>query len=180
MALPIRELTAAVCDSDVVALRANAHEARQGGFEVVAEVDRGPDLVHVVELQQPNLLIVANDLIGDPGLDLLRVLFEGSTASGLPPEVILISSDENVQIAGRAAGAFAVTPRHDLDALERVLDEVRELFETGERRSAGDRRQREDRRKTQDWSKVTRERRGGGDRREGSRRDGATGDVEPA
>jgi hypothetical protein len=84
---------------------------------------------------------------------------------------VLLTADLSISPRAVEAGAFAVARRTDAEMIERVLDEVRHLLETGERRTSGDRRSGTDRRQVQDWSKVTSERRSGADRRAGLRRE---------
>lgn len=166
MTLPPRQLTAVVCDSDIIGQTALRHAAEVAGFEVLETAENGPNLLRSLEFHQPSLLLLAHELTGMTGLDVIAEVNRHDDH----PESILITSDERVLDEAREYSVIGVPGRGDLEALERALDDAKHLFETGERRAKHDRRGGADRRKTQDWSKVISERRSGGDRRKGPRR----------
>ena len=170
MPMPIRSLRALVCASDLVERRAMVVAARDAGFEVLDELDNAARTIQMAPLLKPTFVLIANELYGMLGADAVRELRAITTEADLPPEVVLVSADQGVREQAIDDGAHAVIPRDNPQALGRVVDEVKVLLETGERRGRADRRSGEDRRKVQDWSKVTRERRSGDDRRHGERR----------
>ena len=170
MPMPIRSLRALVCASDLVERRAMVVAARDAGFEVLDELDNAARAIQMAPLLKPTFVLIANELYGMLGADAVRELRAITTEADLPPEVVLVSADQGVREQAIDDGAHAVIPRDNPQALGRVVDEVKVLLETGERRGRADRRSGEDRRKVQDWSKVTRERRSGDDRRHGERR----------
>ena len=170
MPMPIRSLRALVCASDLVERRAMVVAARDAGFEVLDELDNAARAIQMAPLLKPTFVLIANELYGMLGADAVRELRAITTEADLPPEVVLVSADQGVREQAIDDGAHAVIPRDNPEALRRVVDEVKVLLETGERRGRADRRSGEDRRKVQDWSKVTRERRSGDDRRHGDRR----------
>ena len=170
MPMPIRSLRALDCASDLVERRAMVVAARDAGFEVLDELDNAARTIQMAPLLKPTFVLIANELYGMLGADAVRELRAITTEADLPPEVVLVSADQGVREQAIDDGAHAVIPRDNPQALGRVVDEVKVLLETGERRGRADRRSGEDRRKVQDWSKVTRERRSGDDRRHGERR----------
>lgn len=163
-----RPLRAVVCDPDFVSQAALAHSLQTAGFEVLERVDNGPRAITAAETAHPTLLVVNNELSGMLGVEVFEVVQRLALAE--PPEMILVSADPAIRDRALDAGAWAVVPRGDVEILERVLAEVREFLETGERRTSSDRRAGEDRRQHQDWSKVISERRSGEDRRDADRR----------
>lgn len=170
MPMSIRSLRALVCASDLVERRAMVVAARDAGFEVLDEVDNAARAIQMAPLLRPTFVLIANELYGMLGADAVRELRSITSEADLPPEVVLVSADQGVREQAIDDGAHAVIPRDNPEALTRVVDEVKVLLETGERRGRADRRSGEDRRQVQDWSKVTRERRSGDDRRHGERR----------
>lgn len=170
MPMPIRSLRALICASDLVERRAMVVAARDAGFEVLDEVDNAARAIQLAPMLKPTFVLIANELYGMLGADAVRELRSISAEADLPPEVVLVSADQGVREQAIDDGAHAVIPRDNPEALGRVVDEVKVLLETGERRGRADRRSGDDRRQVQDWSKVTRERRSGDDRRHGERR----------
>ncbi len=175
MSLQARPLRAVVCDPDLLNQAALAHAAEQAGFEVVDRVENGPRALSSVERLAPSLLLLANELSGMLGEEVIRVLRgpEPHLHNAEPEvEIVLVGTDPSIRDRAMADGASAVVPRGNVDALERVLAEIRIYLETGERRTSADRRVGDDRRLSQDWGKVISERRRGDDRRNTGRRDG--------
>ncbi len=164
-----RPLTAIVCDPDPFTRASTAVLARDAGFDVLAEFAFSVDAARQVEVVGPSLVLMVNEQVGVTGIDAIDEVRAANPAG--PPEVVLLTSDLSISDQATALGAFAVARRTDPEMVERVLDEVRHLLETGERRSSDDRRSGSDRRVAQDWSKVTQQRRDGEDRRNGLRRE---------
>ena len=162
-------MTAIVCDPDAFTRASTAVLARNAGFDVLAEITYSIDAAHQVEVSGPSLVLILHEQSGLTGLDAIAEL--RATKPDLPPEVVLLTSDLSIRDRAIDHGGFGVALRTDPEMIERVLDEVRHLIETGERRSSSDRRSGEDRRVGQDWSKVTQQRRSGDDRRQGLRRE---------
>lgn len=164
-----RPLTVIVCDPDPFTRSATSSLARSAGFEVLAEITYSVDAARQAALTSPSLVMILHEQSGLTGLDAIEEL--RATDLDLPPEIVLLTSDLSISARAAELGAFAVAQRTDPEMIERVLAEVRDLLETGERRSSSDRRTGSDRRVAQDWSKVTQERRSGTDRRTGLRRE---------
>jgi DNA-binding NarL/FixJ family response regulator len=155
-----------VCDDDQLELAAVRQTATEAGFEVIDYARHAVELLRLAELHQPDAVLVRNEGPGLSGIEATADLTELEHRC----EVVLLTSDPSLEPHGLAAGAFAVVPRGDLDALEATLASLAEWL-GGERRKGADRRSGVDRRKAQDWSKVFSERRSGEDRRKGPRRD---------
>ena len=172
MPLQARPLRALICDPDPLSQAAMARTTEAEGFEVVDRTDNAPHLLSLIGHHKPTLIVVANELPGMLGYEVIPMVRE---PEGRPddPEVILVAGDGSIRPRALADGAQGVLNRGDVPALERALREVRHFLETGERRAGGDRRAGDDRRQHQDWSKVTMERRSGEDRRTNERRSDA-------
>ena len=166
MALPSRDLTAVVCDSDPWQGRATAQLLVEHGYEVLGTAENAVEAIRLTETTRANVVAITHEHLGLSGLEAIPDL------RALPhePEVVLMSIDGTGAEAARAAGAFAVVARGEIEGFEATIDDVAHLLRTGERRGRGDRRSGEDRREAQDWSKVFTERRRGDDRRQGDRR----------
>ncbi len=172
-----RPLDAIICDPDAWSVRGIKPLVTAAGFEVVGEVGNAIEVIRLSELLHPALVILSLELGGISGLEAVHDLRRRAPVSSTPgdeidpPEVIMISNDDAARAAAKEAGAFDLAVKGQAAMLERLLDEVRELIETGERRLATDRRSGDERREKQDWSKVTQERRDGTDRRGKLRRE---------
>lgn len=164
-----RPLTAIVCDPDPYTRSSTTVLTRDAGFEVLAEFAFSVDAARQAEVVGPSLVLMVNEQSGVTGIEAIEEI--RATNPSNPPEVVLLTSDLSISDHAAELGAFAVARRTDPEMVERVLDEVRHLLETGERRSSDDRRSGADRRTAQDWSKVTQQRRSGQDRRAGLRRE---------
>ena len=160
------DLRAIICEPDGWHLRALESLVTKAGFVVAAETKNAIETLRETEFIRPQLVVVANELEGLSGLEIIADL----RAIDTPPEVILISTHDGARVAAKDAGAYELAVKGEADMLGRVLDEIYTLVVTGERRASRDRRVGE-RRKHQDWSKVTHERRSGTDRRGGLRRE---------
>jgi len=160
-------LTVMVCDADLLAVAALRSACVDAGFVVAHESTNPVEAYNQTAFVRPHLLLAGSDFWGMSGVDLAELVRREAKD---PPEVVLVLSDVSQRDAALAAGAFAIAPRGDLGALERVLTEVRTFLLTHERRTASERREGPDRRVHQDWSKVTWEHRSGADRRDDDRR----------
>jgi DNA-binding NarL/FixJ family response regulator len=155
-----------ICDDDELELAALKRTATEAGFEVVETARHAVELLQLVQVHQPEAALVRNEVYGVSGVEVTEDL----TQRERRVEVILLTSDPSLEPHGLAAGAFAVVPRGDVEALETALDALGEWLGGGERRKGGDRRSGLERREHQDWSKVFSERRSGDDRRKSPRR----------
>ncbi len=155
-----------ICDGDELARRAVGQLVIEHGFEVVAEATMAVEAVQLCRVFHPSAVVLGNELQGLSGLDVVPEL------EGVGARVILISNDDDALVQARDAGAFFAVDRGDLDMLDRALAAIGEAASGDDRRSGIDRRRGTDRRVQTDWSKVTRERRSGGDRRQLERRQG--------
>ncbi len=166
-------LEAIICDPDAWSLRGIKPLVAAAGFTVVGEVGNAIEVIRLSELLHPALVVLSLELGGISGLEAIRDLraIGGGDSGTEPPEVILVALDDSARAAAKEAGAFELAVKGHGDLLERLLAEVAELIETGERRKAYDRRSGDERREKQDWSKVTQERRDGTDRRGKLRRE---------
>ncbi len=169
-----RPLTAIVCDVDSWNRRVLAQLVAEAGFEILAETSQSIEALQMNRVVHPSLVVILNEQAGLGGLEALPDLLAEDPA----PEVLVVTGDTSLREQAKARGAFDVTLRGDLDMTKRLLSEVRELLETGERRVSGDRRSGTDRRQHQDWSKVTTERRVR-ERRAGSRRQQDAAPADP-
>ncbi len=160
-----RPLTAILCDVDSWNRRVLSRLLAEAGFDVLAEATRSIEAIQLNKLLHPSLVVILNEQDSFTGLAALPELLAAEPA----PEVLLIAGDGSLGANAKGLGAFDVAVRGDLDMTMRLLDEARELLETGERRVSGDRRSGNERRQHQDWSKVTHERRER-ERRAGARR----------
>jgi DNA-binding NarL/FixJ family response regulator len=164
-----RPLTAIVCDPDPFTRGSTARIASEVGFDVLAEIAYSVEVAHNTAMVRPSLVVILHEQSGVSGLDAIGEI--RAAMPDAPPEVVLLTSDVAVRDRALERGAYGIALRTDPEMIERVLDEVRHLIETGERRVKSDRRSGGDRRQAQDWSKVTQERRSGQDRRKGLRRE---------
>lgn len=162
-----RPLHAIVCDFDRWHRLSITQLLEEAGFSVVAEAEFAVEAIQQVVALHPTLVVITLETSGLSGLDAIPDLRGGDD----PPEIILLANDEKARDAAVAAGAFDLALKGDTDMIERQLDEVRELLETGERRTSSDRRAGADRREKADWAKVTAERRSGDERRADLRRE---------
>lgn len=162
-----RPLKAMICDPDAWSRRATIELVEEAGFEVIGESENAVEALHQNDYLHPTLIVMTHEHTGLSGLEAIPDLHRAEE----PPEVILISLDDTARDRAKEAGAFELAVKGDNEMLERMLKEVRELLETGERRKSSDRRTGDDRRKAQDWSKVISERRTGDDRRGNLRRE---------
>lgn len=155
-----------ICDDDELELAALGRAAADRGFEVVDTARNAVELLQLATVHRPEAALIRNELAGVSGVEATADLsrFEPRV------EVVLLTSDPSLEPHGIAAGAFAVVPRGDLDAVETALGALGEWLGGGERRKGADRRSGRDRREQQDWSQVFSERRDGDDRRANARR----------
>jgi len=162
-----KPLKALICDHDPWSARASRALLEEAGFEVVGEAPNAVEAIRLTPILQPTFVLIALEQSGLSGLEALPDLLAGDD----PPEVVLVANDDSAREVAKRAGAFELVVKGEAEMLERLLEEIRELLETGERRKSRDRRSGDERRKEQDWSKVTHERRSGFDRRGGLRRE---------
>jgi DNA-binding NarL/FixJ family response regulator len=156
------ELTAIVCAHDVMVRQATGAAVEQEDYRLGGEVVGGLDLVHLAEIVKPDLVVIDNDLPGQPGIDWVPELH-----GTLPlAAILLIANDEHILERAMEYGAFGVVYRSRLTELNGALRRAREWLSDPELHLAGERRTGKDRRQGQNWSKVTTERRSGDDRRE--------------
>lgn len=155
-----------ICDDDQLEVAALRRAAGDAGFDVVDTARNAVELLQLATVHRPDAALVRNEVPGLSGVEATEDL------SRYEPrvEVVLLTSDPGLAPIGRAAGAFAVVPRGDLDAVEAALGALAEWIGGSERRKGDDRRSGDERRVHQDWSKVYSERRDGDDRRKASRR----------
>lgn len=162
-----RARRALICDRDRWSMRATAEVVEAAGFEIIGEAENAVEALRLNELLRPALIVITNEQTGMSGLEAIPELF----AVDDPPEIVLLSMDDSARDTAKFSGAYELALVGDTPMLERMLAEIGEILDTGERRSSNDRRSGEDRRQKQDWSKVTTERRSGTDRRRSMRRE---------
>jgi DNA-binding NarL/FixJ family response regulator len=155
-----------ICNHDELELAVVRRLATEVGFEVVESADNAIELLRLAQVHRPDAAVVRNELSGIMGLEVVEDLVRLEP----PVEVILLDIDPSLEQRGLDAGAFAVIPRRDIDALQAALGALREWLAAAERRTGGDRRSGDERRRMQDWTQVFAERRGGDDRRMTPRR----------
>jgi DNA-binding NarL/FixJ family response regulator len=155
-----------LCDDDELELAALKRTAADHGFEVVDTARHAIELLQLAKVHTPDAAIVRNEVYGVSGLEATEDLVNLDKRV----EVILLTSDPSLESHALEAGAFAVVPRGDIEALETAIGALAEWLGGGERRKGTDRRTGQERRLEQDWAKVYSERRSGEDRRKGPRR----------
>lgn len=157
---------AAICHPDQMGRTALEHLLEANGFSVAVEAEHAPGLLQALQFDSVHLAVVENALSGTLGMDIIEEL----VGTEPPTQVVLVTSDTSLRDEALGKGAWAIAPRGDTDAMERILAEVLHYLRTGERRGGADRRSGGERRVQQDWTKVTSERRSGDDRRRAERR----------
>jgi DNA-binding NarL/FixJ family response regulator len=165
--MPERPLKVIICDIDPWSGRATRALVEAAGFQVLGDAPNAVEAIRLTQLLHPTFVLITLEQSGLSGLEALPDLLAGDD----PPEVVLLASDDSARATAKKNGAFELAVKGETEMLERLLEEVRELLETGERRKSRDRRSGDERRQVQDWSKVTHERRSGTDRRGGLRRE---------
>lgn len=163
-----RPLKAIVCDFDQWGRSALGQQILEAGFDLLGDCTNGIEALQQNTYLHPTLVVIAHEIPGMSGLDVCREL---RAQGDEPPEVIIVSTDDSLRELAAEAGAFELLVKGETDMFARLLVDVRELLETGERRKPSDRRDKTDRREHQDWSKVVAERRRGTDRRDNLRRE---------
>jgi len=163
-----------VCDSDELARRALGRVVAERGLEVIAEATTAVEAVTLREALGATAVVLGNELQGMAGLEVVPELAQAGV------RVILVSNDPDALAQARQAGAFYAVERGDLENFRRAVDALGEAADPDERRSGVDRRSGLDRREHQEWSKVTRERRSGDERRRADRRHGGQEGAAPA
>ncbi|MCC5952977.1 MAG: DUF188 domain-containing protein [Acidimicrobiia bacterium] len=158
---------AAICHPDQMGRTALEHVIVANGFDVMVEAEHAPGLLQALQFASVHLVVVENALSGTLGMDIIGDLVKRESQT----QVVLVTNDISLRDEALGKGAWAIAPRGDAAAMERILGEILHYLRTGERRGGGDRRSGAERRETQDWSKVTSERRSGSDRRRAERRD---------
>jgi DNA-binding NarL/FixJ family response regulator len=154
-------LSAIVCASDAMVRTAASTAVEQEGYRLAGQVGSGPDAISLAELIKPDLLVIDNDLHGQPGVEWVPELRETLPLAA----ILLIANDEHIRERAMEYGAFGVVYRTQLTELNGALQRARAWLDDPELHGTGERRTGKDRRQGQDWSRVTSERRRGGDRR---------------
>lgn len=157
---------ALICEPDAMTQAGLRGALEAAGYDVVATAVNGVEALRHLQFTKVGLVLSGYELPGMTGLELAEDIRKDPSG----PEVVLLLSDLALRDRALDVGCYAIAPRGDRDALDRVLAEVHHFLVTGERRKGGERRTGGDRRVAQDWSKVTSERRSGTDRRRSERR----------
>lgn len=86
-------------------------------YEVLADVDRGLELLPLVEAFAPHVVVIEVALVGTLGFRLLTMI------KTLAPEVaiVVLAPLQTLHVAAVEAGAHAVVPTEDLRGLREVL-----------------------------------------------------------
>jgi DNA-binding NarL/FixJ family response regulator len=159
-------LTAIIAAPNVWTRRSIGTAVIEAGFEIAAEGANVVDVLRETEYLHPALVVLTLDAIGMNPLAIIGELREGEDQ----PEIVVVAHDTSTREHAQSVGAYDVVEQDDADALLRLLGEIREVLESGERRRSDERRSGADRRVRQEWSKVTTQRRDGTERRRGPRR----------
>ena len=132
------------------------------GYEVVGVSDSGVNGERLAAHFQPDVLVVENDLRGDPGWFVIPRLREVSADSKV---LLVVTEDWSPRDIG-SSGAFAVITRNRLGQLVEELTDLDAWIRAVQASAPGEgeRRTGRDRRVHQDWTKV------GWERREAARR----------
>lgn len=126
--LPVMETTTAalaavICEDDTLAATALV-DTLNGlyGFEVVALVTSGDDVVAATARTQPNVVVVDLALAGEAGLRIVAALREA--APGCAVVVLVASPFGRLRASAEDAGAMALVEMDDLRPLRRCLEQV--------------------------------------------------------
>lgn len=134
------------------------------GFEVMGAADRVVNGERLVLHFRPDVVIVENDLPGEPGWEAVPHLRAASPST----QVLVVVNETLTPRSLDSAGAFAVVTRSRLTELVTELGRLDEWISAAQVGShpSRERRKGSERRLHQDWNKV------GWERREKSRRQG--------
>jgi len=152
---------ALVCAADSMIRQTLASGVIQGGYELVGETDSGQATEELAKLVQPDLILIDNELPWRPGVEWVATLADDHPLAA----IFLIANDASIRDRAVTQGAFGVVYRYQLSELAGALGRAHAWLSDDTRRQVGERRTGRDRRQRQEWSKVTTERRSGGDRR---------------
>ena len=127
---------------------------QQAGYDVVGAAENGVSCEQMLSFVHPDVIVVENELIGQPGWQLVPRFVELSPTS----KVVLLVADG---WTSDEVGAFAVVPRSNAVALVEILGDLDTWIAAhlAQGTVESDRRTGRDRRVSQDWSKVGWERR---------------------
>jgi len=139
------------------------HLVESSGLRVIGVSSTAVLGEKLVSLTHPDVIVVENELPGEQGIESLGHLRHASPDS----EVVLVVSDDLVEIDRGRTGAYAVLPKSRLSDLAPLLKTLESRIGDSRRvaRTRTERRSDTNRRVMQDWSKVGWEKRDGTDRR---------------
>ncbi len=112
-----RHLTGVVCDDRPAIRRSVCAALRRSGFEVVGEADSFTSLRGIVRATQPTVAVLSLPVVGLSSLAVVRVLHGESPACDL----VILSAFKQLHVAALEAGAKALVPEEDPQALHDVL-----------------------------------------------------------
>jgi len=115
-----------VVDDEIGALTRSGILVERGGFEVLKAKDAAQALA-VLELEKPDLIILAGMMPGMDGIELCRLLRNRPDTAELPILILSARGDAKSVMSGMEAGASDYLPKpilhHDLVAkVRRMLD----------------------------------------------------------
>lgn len=127
------------------------------GYEIVGTAETGVNGEHLVAHLRPDVVVVENDLVGEPGWFAIPRLRAASPST----QVLLVVTEDWTPRDLGSTGAFAVVTRARLGELVEELDDLAGWITKAEATAgaADERRTGRDRRHRQDWTKVGWERR---------------------
>ena len=113
-------MVAVICDDRPVLRDAVLRLLIAGGFDVPAVTDTFAELGSLVVAHHACLVVVALPLTGMSGLRAVQEL-----SSAAPDcKIVLLSSNESLELAALEAGALALVPEDDLRVLRAVALEI--------------------------------------------------------
>lgn len=129
----------------------------EAGYDTVGAAETGVNCESILSYVRPDVIVIENELIGEPGWQLVPRFRELSPAS----KVVLLVGDGWMPSDVGTIGAFAVVRRSDLSALVEILHDLDKwiTLHVAEGTVQSDRRTGRDRRMKQVWNKVGWERR---------------------
>jgi len=129
----------------------------EAGYDTVGAAQTGVNCEQILSYVRPDVIVVENELTGEPGWQLVPRLQELCPSS----KVVLLVADGWTPSEAGAVGAFEVVKRSDLRALVEILRDLDKWITVHmvDGTVQSDRRTGRDRRTHQDWTKVGWERR---------------------
>ena len=115
-----RHLTGLVCDDRPDVRRTVAGLLKRCGFDVVGEADSFSLLRDLVRSTQPTVVVLSLPVVGMSSLAAVHALHDEAPACDL----VILSAFQQLHLAALEAGARALVPEDDPQALQAILLEI--------------------------------------------------------